>query len=271
MPGVDGLEAGVVIPGVETSFRLSNFFTTTDDAPRAAVTFARGGHGVLSIKATGPARQQTLSVAKHDAIFLVAEGTTSQDALVNVLRLSRQGAQCNAVRDGTALNLPHGRILDLTGRRILPGPSDQRCGRHQPENQAQQPCHDLPMPERPPRRLRCAQARGLRAQGCVPGVPPCVRVGVSVGGTPRERHPAQQQQQSGEVDHAALHQSRYGIETAPKAQGPATPGRGGAGPSDGGLTARAISGSAWGGSASCGSRWRLSGPRWRRRPSWPSC
>lgn len=200
--GVDGAETGVVIPGVETSFRLSNFFTSTDDAPRAAVTLARGGHGVLPIKAAWLARQQPLAVAKHHTVLLVAEGATSQDALVDILRLTRQGGQCH---DSDVLThrsrcLPNP-VPGFVQMAVLPCPDAVwRCHK---QTQAKENSHHKCLPGR-------SRARGARGGGVVFARGKAKEAGRVV---------SQCHQQSGEVSHAALHQSRYAKESARKAQG----------------------------------------------------
>lgn len=93
MPRVDALKAAVVILGVETSFRLTHFFTTTDDAPRAAVARTWGGHGVFTVVTAWLTGQEAFAVAEHRAVFGVTERTASQDASVDDLRLNRQRRQ----------------------------------------------------------------------------------------------------------------------------------------------------------------------------------
>ena len=101
VPGVDTLEAAVVIPGIETSFRLTHFFTTADDAPRAAVALTWGRHGVFTVVAARLAGQEAFAVAEHRAVLGVAKGAASQDALVYSLRLHRQGRQGHHRFDGS--------------------------------------------------------------------------------------------------------------------------------------------------------------------------
>ena len=93
MPGVDALKAAVVILGIETSFRLTHFFTSADDAPCTTVTHAWGGYGVFTVETAWLTGQVALAVAENRAILGVAERAACQDASMDGLRLNRQVRQ----------------------------------------------------------------------------------------------------------------------------------------------------------------------------------
>ncbi|KGM40325.1 hypothetical protein JY96_10560 [Aquabacterium sp. NJ1] len=101
--GINQLKALVVIRSVETSFRLSNFFTSANDAPRAAVTFAWGGYGVLVIETAWPTGQDAFPVAEHHTVLGITKGPTRENTAVDVLGLRRKGRQGHRFGGGACL------------------------------------------------------------------------------------------------------------------------------------------------------------------------
>jgi hypothetical protein len=109
---VNQLETLVVILGVETSFRLACIFTSANDATGASVSCTRRRHGVFMVEAALPGGQLPFAVAEHGAIFAIVKGAALDNALVDRLTCSWQGAQGNGV--GWLRNL---------GWRVSEGPS----------------------------------------------------------------------------------------------------------------------------------------------------